>query len=230
MDAVAIIPARGGSRRVPRKNIRSFLGVPLISRTIATLLGSGVVSRVVVSTDDRAIAGVATDAGAEIPFLRESRLADDFTPTADVVVDAIQRIDGLTGDPSGPICVAYPAAVFATGDDLRLARAHLEEGEFDIVFSGTEFPAPIRRAWHKMADGSAEMIWPEYRLTRSQDLEPAFHDAGQFYWAWPGAWERIAAGQPVRYGMYEMPNWRVRDIDTEEDWEAAEHMYRLLME
>jgi pseudaminic acid cytidylyltransferase len=214
MLRVAIVPARGGSKRIPRKNVRPFLGVPLIVRTLTTLVESGIFDRVVVSTDDDEIAEISEHAGAWVPFRRSADLSDDFTPTVPVIVDAINRIQDLTQRSVGEVLVAYPAAVFMTAEDLKSSLSMHRESGFDVTMSATTYPAPIFRAWRMLPDGSAEMIWPEHRITRSQDLEPAYHDAGQFYWWAPGVWQRLAAGDSVRYGMYVMPRWRVQDIDT----------------
>jgi pseudaminic acid cytidylyltransferase len=222
MLRVAIVPARGGSKRIPRKNVRPFLGVPLIVRTLTTLVESALFDHVVVSTDDDEIAEISEHAGAWVPFRRSAELADDFTPTVPVIVDAINQIQDLRQSCVGEVLVAYPAAVFMTVEDLESSLSMHRKSGFDVTMSATTYPAPILRSWRMLPDGSAEMIWPEHRNTRSQDLEPAYHDAGQFYWWAPGIWKRLAAGDSARYGMYVMPRWRVQDIDDEEDWIAAE--------
>lgn len=226
--AVAVIPARGGSKRIPRKNIRPFHGVPLISRTIATLRDSGLFELVVVSTDDEEIAEIARQAGAEVPFIRSEELSDDHTPTVPVVVDAIERLEQLGGWTLGDVCVAYPAAVFVTRDDLAAAREVMRASSADGVFCAAAHAAPILRSWRKTTDGLAEMIWPEYTNTRSQDLEPAFFDTGQFYWWAEGTWKMRAAGHPVTTAMHTVERWRVQDIDDEEDWRAAELIFELI--
>lgn len=219
---VAIVPARGGSKRIPRKNVRPFHGVPLIVRTLTTLVESDLFDHVVVSTDDDEIADISEHAGAWVPFRRSAYLADDLTPTVPVILDAIDRVQDLTKSSVGEVLVAYPAAVFMTVEDLELSLSIHRQSRVDVTMSATIYPAPILRSWRMLPDGSAEMIWPEHSLTRSQDLEPAYHDAGQFYWWSPGVWQRLAAGDSAIYGMYVMPRWRVQDIDNEEDWIAAE--------
>lgn len=226
--AVAVIPARGGSKRIPRKNIRLFHGVPLISRTIATLRDSGLFRAVLVSTDDEEIAEIARQAGAEVPFIRSKELSDDHAPTVPVVVDAIERLEQMSGPVLGDICVAYPAAVFVTRDDLVAAREVMKVSSADGVFCAAAHAAPILRSWRKTVDGMAEMIWPEFADTRSQDLEQAFFDTGQFYWWAEGTWKMRAAGDPVTTAMHTVERWRVQDIDDEEDWRAAELTFELV--
>ncbi len=225
---IAVIPARGGSKRIPRKNIRPFLGTPLIMYPIRTLLSSGLFDQVLVTTDDDEIADVAEWAGALVPFRRSPELSDDFAPTAPVVLDAVDRFEEWTGNSVGDVCIAYPAAVFVTAQHLTDALVLLHQTDVDVVMTVAEFPAPIRRAWRRNADGSAEMIWPEFNLTRSQDLEPAYFDAGQFYW-----WSRAARmhsqqGLPSRYGLFELPADQVCDIDNLDDWTRAEAIARRL--
>lgn len=225
---IAVIPARGGSKRIPRKNIRPFLGSPLITYPIRTLLGSGLFDHVLVTTDDDEVAAVAEGAGALVPFRRSPELSDDFTPTAPVVLDAIVRTEELMGRTVGDVCVAYPAAVFVTTQHLTDALVVLHQTDVDVVMTAAEFPAPIRRAWRRNADGSAEMIWPEFNLTRSQDLEPAYFDAGQFYWWSRAARMHTQEGSPSRYGLFELPADQVCDIDTLNDWTRAESIARRL--
>lgn len=227
-STIAVIPARGGSKRIPRKNIRLFAGEPLIVHPIRTLLRSGLFEHVVVSTEDDEIAGVAQAAGAWVPFRRNSELADDHTPTAPVVLDAIERIESEAGLPVGDVCVVYPAAVFMTVDHLRNSRALLRSRNVEVVMAAAEFPAPIRRAWRECPDGTAEMVWPEHRLTRSQDLARAFFDAGQFYWWSPNARSQMISGDPVRTAMIVLSASHVQDIDTEQDWTEAEDKFKWL--
>lgn len=219
---IAVIPARGGSKRIPRKNIRPFLGVPLIVRPIATLLESNLFDHVVVSTEDDEIAEIAEAAGAWVPFRRSVELADDHTPTVPVILDAIEKVEAITGRAVGEVCVTYPAAVFMTVDHLTGARRLAQDDRIDIVMTAAEFPAPIMRAWRQTPDGSAEMVWPEHRNTRSQDLEPAFYDAGQFYWWAAEAHIRLKTGLDPSVGLLVLDPSIVQDIDTEVDWAEAE--------
>ncbi len=227
-SAIAIIPARGGSKRIPRKNIRPFHGVPLLGRTIGILAASGLFDRVIVSTDDDEIAAVAAEAGAEVPFRRSPDLSDDHTPTVPVIVDAIKQLEQAGSSNIGPVCVAYPAAVFITPADLIAARDLMLTNGAQSVFCAAAHAAPILRSWYRLDNGLAEMIWPEHELTRSQDLEPAFYDTGQFYWWAEGTWQLQAAGESVTTAMYVVERWRVQDIDDEEDWRTAELAFELI--
>lgn len=225
-SCVAVIPARGGSRRIPRKNIRPFLGVPLLARTVAILQSSELFERIVVSTDDDEVAEVAVEAGAEVPFRRSGALADDHTPTVPVVADAIERL-GVHAV-GARVCCVYPTAVLVQANDLRRAVRLLEGPAVDYVVPVAPFPAPVQRALRVGDDGSCVMICPENLTVRSQDLEPAFHDAGQFYWGATDAWvtQRPVFGPRTRAVV--LPPVAVQDIDTEEDWVVAEQKYQLL--
>jgi len=224
---VAIIPARAGSKRIPGKNIKPFLGTPLISRTIETVVQSEIFDRVVVSTDGVDIAETAMAVGADVPFVRPSELSDDFATTDAVIRHAIEQVES-EGATLGFVCVVYPAAILATVDDFRRSYNLLRDGLYDFVFTATSFPYPIQRALRRHDDGSCEMFQPAELLTRSQDLEDAFHDAGQFYWGLRDAWVAGKAVFTSRSLMYELPRHRVQDIDTPEDWERAELLFRLL--
>lgn len=224
--ALAVIPARGGSKRIPRKNIRPFLGVPLLERTVRLLAEAAVFERLIVSTDDDEIAAVARAAGAEVPFRRPAELASDTAGTLPVIAHAIAEMRALGMQPAYVACV-YPAAVLTRVSDIRGAWELLRDSGADYVFTATSFPYPIQRALRRSGAG-CEMVWPEHRETRSQDLEPAFHDAGQFYFGRCEAW---LEGRPLfspGARMLELPRHRVQDIDTPEDWERAELIFRLL--
>lgn len=223
---LAIIPARGGSKRIPRKNIRPFHGVPMIVRTIEMLRSAATFDRVVVSTDDDEIARLSQDAGAEVPFRRPVELADDHTPTIPVIRHALQEMELQLGR-IDQVCCVYPAAVLTEPDDLRAASRIVEAVRPDYVFTATSFPFPIQRALRRADDGSCSMFWPEHRSTRSQDLEPAFHDAGQFYWGLRDAWLEQRPIFSERSRMLVIPRQRVQDIDTLEDWERAELIFQL---
>ena len=226
--SLAVIPARGGSKRIPRKNIKPFLGVPLMARTIALLKESGVFDRIVVSTDDDEIAEVAIRAGAEVPFMRPAELANDFAATIPVITHAILTMEDL-GWRSDLCCCAYPAAVLTRPGDYRRALDMLASNPRpDYVFTATSFPFPIQRALRAAEGGGAEMFWPEHRQTRSQDLEPAFHDAGQFYFGQRDAWTEGRPFFSPASRMLVLPRYRVQDIDTAEDWERAEMLARIL--
>lgn len=224
---LALIPARGGSKRIPRKNIRPFRGRPMISWSIAAAQAAGCFDRIFVSTDDKEIAAVAISLGAEVPFLRPDHLADDQATTQAVVLHAIQWCEEQ-GLPVEAVCCLYATAPFVQPDELAQAAKLLDHTPPEsFVFAATSFPFPIQRAIRIHADGHSSMIHPEHFNTRSQDLEEAFHDAGQFYWARPLAWSSTRNlfndGRPLL-----LPRWRVQDIDTEEDWHRAELLHRLL--
>jgi N-acylneuraminate cytidylyltransferase len=223
-DTIAVIPARGGSKRIPRKNIKPFCGVPLLARTIGLLEGTGLFSRIIVSTDDQEIADVARAAGAEVPFMREPCLADDHTGTTAVIRDTIVQL-AAHEEMAAVICCAYPAAVLAPVTVLRDCAASAATGEFDYVFPVSPYRYPIQRALRLRADATCEMLWPENLARRSQDLEPVFHDAGQFYFGLRIAWleERPIFGPRSRVVV--VPHTTVQDIDAPEDWERAEAIF-----
>jgi pseudaminic acid cytidylyltransferase len=221
---IAIIPARGGSKRIPRKNIRPFAGRPMIAHAIAAAKSSGLFGHVVVSTDDDEIGAIARQWGAETPFVRPAELADDHTATVPVIAHGIRACRAL-GWAFEQVCCIYPGVPFIRTDDLKGALALLMEGGADYCFPVTEFPSPIPRALRRSDRGLMQPYFPEFETTRTQDLEPAYHDAGQFYWGRAAAWLenlRIHGG-----GIgYVVPLWRVVDIDTDEDWRRAEALHR----
>jgi N-acylneuraminate cytidylyltransferase len=227
VEAIAIIPARGGSKRIPRKNIKPFLGVPLLARTIGILREAEVFQRIVVSTDDDEIAAVAQAAGAEAPFRRPPELANDHAATLPVIEHAVRTL-AQAGVEASFVCCVYPAAVLARAADLRRALAMLRAEPINYVFTATAFSYPIQRALRKTANGGAEMFWPEHRQTRSQDLEPAYHDAGQYYFGRSEAWleQRPLFARGSR--LLVIPHYRAQDIDTPEDWERAELIFEAL--
>lgn len=224
---IAVIPARGGSKRIPRKNVKVFAGKPMISWSIAAAQASGVFDRVIVSTDDEDVAAIAKQHGAEVPFMRPANLADDHTPTVPVIAHAQQWVAEHWGAPSA-VCCIYATAPFVRAEDLREACELLSGSDADYVFPVTSFPFPIQRGVRLTDDGRMEMFWPEHALTRSQDLEEAYHDAGQFYWGRPEAW----LGGHMLFGAGSIPlivpRHRVQDIDTMEDWTTAEAKFYAL--
>jgi N-acylneuraminate cytidylyltransferase len=222
---VAVIPARGGSKRIPRKNIRDFHGRPLITWTIETLFVAKIFDNVVVSTDDEEIARIATSAGAEVPFRRPDSLSDDMTPTYAVASHAIDALERLTGSTVGDVCIAYPGAVFVSADDIVASYELLRHSASDVVMTAVAFPAPIERAWRINADGYASMIWPENRLKRSQDIPVSYHDAGQIYWLSSSAQRKFKLGEAVTTSIYELGRQNVEDIDTLDDWLIAERKF-----
>jgi pseudaminic acid cytidylyltransferase len=224
---LALIPARGGSKRIPRKNIRPFRGKPMIAWSIEAARAAGCFDRILVSTDDEEIAAVARSYGAEVPFLRPAHLADDQATTQAVVLHAVQWFEQQGLAPQA-VCCLYATAPFVQPADLVAGGQLLEQAPSgSFVFTATSFPFPIQRAVHIDAAGRSAMVHPEHFNTRSQDLEEAFHDAGQFYWARPEAWATslnlFDDGRPLI-----LSRWRVQDIDTEEDWTRAELLHQLL--
>lgn len=223
---VAVIPARGGSKRIPRKNIRPFLGVPLLGRTIGILREAGIFDSIVVSTDDAEIADIARRAGAEVPFRRPAHLSDDHTGTRPVVEHAIRHLEAIHGKPLGPVCCAYPTAVFLESSTIAAGLDLLLGDGTDKVMTATAFAAPIQRAFRRTASGHVEMIWPVNAQVRSQDLEVTYHDVGQLYWARREVW--LDQVREPRVRILELDRRRVQDIDTLEDWETAEFVFKLL--
>ena len=224
---IAIIPARGGSKRIPRKNIREFRGKPMIAWPLEVAVDSGLFDRVIVSTDDDEIAEVAGQFGASAPFRRPANLADDHTGTTDVIAHATRWLldQGIEFE---HVCSIYPTAPFLRAEDLRAGLDALNTGDWSFVFSASEFPAPIWRSFDLDENGGARMHFPGYYHARSQDLSRAFHDAGQFYWGRKQAWlDRYAVLAGHSHPIV-IPRWRVVDIDTDDDWRQAETIASLL--
>lgn len=226
---IAVIPARGGSKRIPRKNIRPFGGRPMISWSIDAALASGAFDRVIVSTEDREIAEVARGCGAQTPFVRPAELADDFAGTGDVVKHAIEWYRGQ-GASIEEICCIYATAPFVKAQWLREAYDKLVSSRASYVFSVTTFPFPVQRGLTLNPAGEVHALHPECYRTRSQDLEPVYHDAGQFYW---GRADAFMADVPIfspAAQAFVLPRHLVQDIDTEEDWLRAEWMFQTMRE
>ena len=226
---IALIPARGGSKRIPRKNIRPFLGKPIITYPIEVARASGLFERILVSTEDSEIAALASKHGAEVPFLRPGNLADDYATTAAVLAHAVQWMNGQRWA-IDTVCCIYATAALIQTDDLKRGLDALESGAWDYAFSVTEFAAPIFRAFRARSDGGLEMFFPEHAATRSQDLPVALHDAGQFYWGRAASWLECKPIFDRRSRPVLVPRWRVQDIDTPEDWSHAELIKRSLGE
>lgn len=226
MNAIAIIPARGGSKRIPHKNLKPFDGVPMIVRSIRTALASGVFDEVVVSTDDENIAELARVHGAQVPFMRPAALADDFTGTAAVIAHALGELQGRSVD---FVCCLYATAPLLQARFLRqgleLLRGHPDKS---FAFSVTGFGFPVQRALTLDEQGALTPLYPQFRDTRSQDLPEAFQDAGQFYWGRREAWLRGDALFSPKSLPVILPRYLVQDIDTPEDWARAEYLYSAL--
>lgn len=225
MTAVAIIPARGGSQRIPRKNLKLFNGEPMIAGSIRTALNSGLFERVVVSTDDDEIAQVARAHGAEVPFMRPADLADAFTGTAAVIRHAIEALDRRYDF----TCCIYATAPLLQARFLREGFEALRAApDKSYAFSVCGFGFPVQRALLINPDGSLDAMHPEYRNVRSQDLVAAYQDAGQFYWGRSEAWLRGEVIFSPQSLPVILPRHLVQDIDTEEDWLRAEYLYTAL--
>jgi pseudaminic acid cytidylyltransferase len=224
---IAIIPARGGSKRIPGKNIKDFCGKPIIAWSIEAAKASGLFEHVLVSTDDAEIAKVALAWGAEVPFVRPAEIANDYAGTTEVIAHATQwALD--QGWPLSAVCCIYATAPFIQIGDLKQGLQLLQSGNWSYAFTVTEFASPIFRSFQQLPDGGIEMFFPDKFPTRSQDLPEALHDAGQFYWGLPSAWiegRRIYDKHSVPIII---PRWRVQDIDTPDDWLRAEVIHKLL--
>lgn len=227
--ALCVIPARGGSKRIPNKNKRSFHGKPMICWSIEAAQKAGCFDQIIVSTDSDEIAGIAMAAGASVPFQRPASLADDHTPTMAVVNHAVnwvwQQNAGLNR-PDMPVCCLYATAPFVTSTDIESGLELLSD--VDFVIPVTTYAHPIQRAVRVNKSGKLEMFNPTSYALRSQDLEEAWHDCGQFYWGSASAWAKEVSPYSVRSAPLQIPRWRVQDIDTEEDWVRAEQLFKIL--
>lgn len=224
---LAVIPARGGSKRIARKNIKMFCGKPMIAWSIEAALQSGCFDRVVVSTDDPEIAEVAHQYGATTPFMRPDALSDDYTGTIPVVAHAVQwHID--SGVPVTEVCCVYATAPFVRAEDLQAGLRLLLETGSEYAFSVTSYAFPIQRAIRLNESDRVSMFSPEHFNARSQDLEEAFHDAGQFYWGKASAWLQGKIIFSQASAAVKLPRHRVQDIDTLEDWVRAEWMFNAM--
>lgn len=224
---IAVIPARGGSKRIPRKNIKEFCGRPMISWAIKAAENSGLFDHIIVSTDDEEIAQIARDSGAETPFKRPVELADDLTPTVPVVAHAVESCIALGWDVNFACCI-YPCAPSLQGSDLLAAYELAVAQNADFVYPVAEYAHPIQRAMRRLPDGAMQFYAPQFELTRTQDLEKSYHDAGQFYWGKSTAWLAKKKMHTAGLGM-PIPNWRVVDIDTDDDWMRAELLFKALL-
>lgn len=226
---LAVIPARGGSKRIPRKNIKPFCGKPMIGWTIEAVRQSNSFDRIVVSTDDQEIAMIARDWGAETPFIRPAELSDDHTGTIPVVAHAIRHMQAQ-GEQPHSVCCIYATAPFVRARDLQRGRELLDQAKCSYAFAVTTYAFPIQRALRIKENGRVEMFHPQHFGTRSQDLEEAFHDAGQFYWGGAEAWLTEKPIFSTDAMPLVLPRHRVQDIDTPEDWDRAELMFMALQE
>jgi len=223
---LAVIPARGGSKRIPRKNIKPFAGRPIIAWSIDAARDSGCFDRIIVSTDDAEIADVARAAGAEVPFIRPAALADDHTGTIEVVRHAIEH-ESAWRTTQELVCCIYATAPMLVPVDLRAGLETLTAGDANFAVSVTRYPFPIQRAVRVDSRGRLSMFDPDRFATRSQDLEEAYHDAAQFYWGRSAAWLSAATLFGPATAAVVIPRHRVQDIDTPDDWTRAELMFEI---
>jgi N-acylneuraminate cytidylyltransferase len=226
---VAVIPARGGSKRIPRKNIRKFSGKPIIAYSIEKALLSNLFDKVIVSTDNDEINSIAKQFGAEVPFKRSAQLSDDYAGTTEVVAHAIKWMENQGWTLNG-VCCIYPTAPLLDVELLKISYDIFIKGKWDYVFSATEYVYPVERSFKVLDNNVLKMLIPENFDRRSQDLTPTFHDAGQFYWGSPEAWVEDRPIFSERSTIIKLPAYRAVDIDTEDDWKRAELLYKILEE
>ena len=217
---IAVIPARGGSKRIPRKNIKTFNGKPMIAWAIQIAQKSKLFDKIFVSTDDYEIKKISEQYGAIVPFIRPPEISDDKTPTVPVISHAIREIDRLYQKVEYACCI-YPCSPFILSSDLEKSFEMLVSSGENYVYPVVEYPHSIFRAMKKSNEGKMKFIYPEYELTRTQDLEQTYHDSGQFYWGRAVAWRQLKKMHTDGLGMI-IPYYRVVDIDTEDDWKRAE--------
>jgi N-acylneuraminate cytidylyltransferase len=224
---LAVIPARGGSKRIPRKNIKLFYGKPMIAWSIEAAKLSGLFDRVLVSTDDEEIADVARKFGAEVPFIRPLELSDDHIGTTPVIAHSTQWALNQGFDIDA-VCCIYATAPFIRISDIKNGLDLLDSTNSAFAIAVTNFAAPIFRSFRESLGGGVEMIFPEHFLTRSQDLPIVLHDAGQFYWGRTSSWIQCKHGIGPNTAIIKIPRWRVQDIDDEDDWKRAELLAPLI--
>jgi len=227
MSALAIITARGGSKRIPRKNIKSFLGKPIIAYSIQAALDSNLFDEVMVSTDDEEIAEIASQYGATIPFFRSAKNSDDFATTVEVLIEVLETYN-KGGKSFEYGCCLYPTAPFTTPNRLKAAYQKLIDEQLDTVFPVIPFSFPIQRALKLDATNKINLFHPEHLTSRSQDLEPAYQDSGQFYWFKIDTLTTKKNLWTDQTGAIILSEMEAHDIDTIEDWEVAEFKFQLL--
>lgn len=226
---VAIIPARGGSKRIPRKNIKFFCGKPMVAWSIEAAMKCTTLDRIIVSTDDEEISEIVQRYGAEAPFVRPKVLSGDHVGTTEVVAHAIDWLN-RQGTRVDFACCIYATAPFVCAMDIEHGLASLIESSADYAFAVTSYPSPIQRAIRLTSNGRVEMLNPSQFNTRTQDLEEVWHDAAQFYWGRADAW---LSGRPIFSSGATpvfLPRYRVQDIDTPDDWVRAEWLFKSMRE
>lgn len=227
-NSLAIITARGGSKRIPRKNIKEFLGKPIIAYSIEAALNSGCFNEVMVSTDDDEIAKIAINLGAKVPFFRSAKTSDDFSTTAEVILEVLDSYKNI-GLHFENVCCIYPTAPFITNEKLKSAYKLLINKKVDSVIPITEFSFPILRSFTMDSESKIKFNWPEYALKRSQDLAKSYHDCGQFYFLKVNQFLENKKLVSSNTAAIVMPNTEVQDIDNEDDWKLAEIKYSFLL-
>ena len=224
---IAIIPARGGSKRIPKKNIKDFCGLPIIAYSINTAKKSNIFDKIIVSTDNDEIANVAKSYGAEVPFKRPEHLSDDHTGINDVIFHAVNYMI-QKGQVLNEVCCIYATAPLIKINDLKESLKILQTNKWNYVISATNFNYPIHRSFEIKENGSIEMLFKKYYESRSQDIVKSMHDAGQFCWGYANTWLKKQIIFDNKSTIIELPNWRVQDIDTLDDWYRAEQIYKIL--
>lgn len=224
---IAIIPARGGSKRIPKKNIKSFHGKPIIAYAIETALNSGIFSRVIVSTDNVEIAKIAVEYGAEVPFLRSSENADDFATTSSVLLEVLEKLS-TCGESYTSACCIYPTSPLIDSKDLKHANEQFISNKYDVLISCVAYSFPIQRSFHLNEVNMVELNHPETINERSQDLVKNYHDAGAMYFFNVQKFKVSKSLWSGNIGAYELGELKVQDIDTLEDWKIAELKYSIL--
>jgi len=227
MHNLAIIPARGGSKRIPRKNIKEFSGKPIIAYSIEVAINSNLFDEIMVSTDDPVIAGIAQQYGAKVPFMRSSENANDFATLADVLIEVVNQYKEFEKSFDN-ICCILPTAPLTSVNRIKEAFVKFDNEDLESVLPVVEFSYPILRALEFDNDNKLKMIWPEYLKTRSQDLNPAYHDSGSFYWLKTNALLNQKTLFCKNGSAIVLPETEVQDIDNETDWKLAELKYKLL--
>lgn len=223
---IAVIPARGGSKRIPRKNIKVFNNKPMILWALNTAKESGIFDHIIVSSDDKEIIEISKEFGAEVPFIRPKEISDDITPTVPVISHALKECINLGWSVEYACCI-YPCVPFLKSSDLVNSFEILKNQEAEFVYPVVEYAHPIQRAMRKLSSGQMQFLDASNEMTRTQDLEKTYHDAGQFYWGKKDAWINEKKMHSDGVGM-PIENWRVVDIDNHDDWKRAEILYKLI--
>ena len=225
-ESLCIIPARGGSKRIPRKNIKLFKGKPMLNWAIEIAINSNLFKDIIVSTDDNEIANIALEAGVEVPFIRPKELSDDITTTVPVISHGISEMKKI-GKNYKFVCCIYPCNPFLLSEDLKATFTILTKGNHHFVYPITEYKHPIQRALKRLPNGKVQFIEPSSELKRTQDLEKRYHDSGSFYWGKESSW--LSKMKMHTDGVtYVIPSWRTVDIDNESDWIRAEIISELI--